>query len=106
MSVRTRLIVAVAALVLLVGGVVLGRLPKQIHIAACGSPVAPAETTNQTHEAVSECGFALDKRYAVMWWLFVGGGALGLAAVLGGVLTSGSPSSARASSSVQRHGQR
>ncbi len=92
MPVTTRLMLGAAALVFLVGGIVSGMMPKQIHIAECGSPFFPAKTASMNSEAAYECTFALDKRYTLLWVLFIGGGTLGLAATFGVQLFSTTPS--------------
>ena len=84
MSATTRLTLGVAAVVLLVGGLVFGLMPKQIHIADCGSLFAPVDTAGMTTEAVDECGYSFDKRYPLLFGLFIGGAVLGMAAAFGG----------------------
>ena len=91
MSRTPRFVLGGAALVLVISAVWVGLTPKAIHLADCGSPYFPADTADMTHEVAYECGFALDKRYALLWWLFIGAGALGLAAACGGVFTKATP---------------
>ena len=74
MSRTTRWCVGGAALMMVIGGIWLGLMPKAIHLADCGSPFLPADT-------------ALARRYTLLWWLFIAGGVLGLVAALGGVST-------------------
>lgn len=81
MSRTTRLVLGGAALLLVVCGVWFGLTPKSVHLGACGSPFFPA------NDAVEECAFALDKRYTLLWWVFLPAGALGLAAAFGGMFT-------------------
>ena len=84
MTRTTRLLLAAAGLTLLALGLALGLTPKEIHIAACGSPLFPADWSTMTHEAASECGYALGKRETLMWWLFIVGAALGFGALVAG----------------------
>lgn len=88
MTRATVLGLAVWALIFLVGGVVFGLIPKQIHIADCGTLFNPAEPANLTSEAASECGQVFAGRYPFLWGLFICGGTLGLAAVVAGVFVS------------------
>jgi hypothetical protein len=86
MSRTTRLLLAGTALLLAGCGVWFGLTPKAIHIAECGSPFSP-EKAGLSSEAAEECAFALDKRYAVLWWVFIAAAVLGLTAVVGGRFT-------------------
>src|SRR5262245_18147005 len=59
MSVTIRWILAAAALVLLVGGLVFGMMPKAIHISDCGSVLNSADMSAKTHPAATVCTNAL-----------------------------------------------
>ena len=91
MSRTTRLVLAGTALLLVIGGVWFGLTPKAVHIAECGSPFFPVEKAGLSSEAAYECGFALDKRYALLWWVFIAAGVLGLVAALGGIFEKATP---------------
>lgn len=88
MSATSRMVLGAAALalVLVVCGVWFGLTPKAVHIADCGSPFFPIEKADMSSEAAEECEFALGKRYALLWFVFIGAAALGLAAAVGGLL--------------------
>ena len=84
MTRTTRLLLAAAGLTLLALGLTLGLMPKEIHIAECGSPLFPADWSSMTHEAAQECQEALGQREPIMWGLFMVGAAFGLGAVVAG----------------------
>ena len=92
MSRAMRLVLTGAALLLVICGVWFGLTPKASHIAECGSPFFPVEKADLSREAAFECGFALNKRYTLLWWLFIAAGVLGLLAALGHMFTKATPS--------------